>query len=51
MKTIMRGVHLKEYLTFRTGLAKVVGLVTALGSGLPLGKEVTTISKIPKDPK
>lgn len=43
----MRGVHLKEYLTFRTGLAKVVGLVTALGSGLPLGKEV--ISARPRD--
>ena len=41
MKTIMRGVHVKEYLTFRTGIAKVVGLVTALGSGLPVGKEVT----------
>ena len=40
MKTILRGVALKEYLTFRTGVAKVVALTTALGSGMPLGKEV-----------
>lgn len=31
---------LKEYLTFRTLLAKMVGLTIALGSGLPIGKEV-----------
>lgn len=41
MKTILRGVVLKEYLTFRTGIAKIVALTAALGSGMPLGKEVT----------
>jgi len=40
VKTIMRGSHLKEYLTIRTLIAKVVGLTASLGSGLPLGKEV-----------
>lgn len=39
MKTILRGVVLKEYLTFRTLIAKVVGLCSSLGSTLPLGKE------------
>lgn len=39
MKTILRGVTLKEYLTFRTLIAKVIGLTTTLGAGLPLGKE------------
>ncbi|NXF86733.1 CLCN2 protein, partial [Eubucco bourcierii] len=39
MKTILRGVVLKEYLTFKTFLAKVIGLTCALGSGMPLGKE------------
>ncbi|CAH1398800.1 unnamed protein product [Nezara viridula] len=39
MKTILRGVSLKEYLTFRTLVAKVIGLTATLGSGLPLGKE------------
>ncbi|XP_078615750.1 chloride channel protein 2-like isoform X11 [Branchiostoma floridae x Branchiostoma japonicum] len=39
MKTILRGVVLKEYLSFRTLIAKIIGLITALGSGLPLGKE------------
>ena len=40
MKTILRGVVLKEYLTFRTGIAKIVALTAVLGSGMPLGKEV-----------
>ena len=40
MKTILRGVTLKEYLTFKTLFAKVIGLTASLGSGLPLGKEV-----------
>uniref|UniRef100_A0A8D2ZD12 Chloride channel, voltage-sensitive 2a n=1 Tax=Scophthalmus maximus TaxID=52904 RepID=A0A8D2ZD12_SCOMX len=40
MKTILRGVVLKEYLTFKTFVAKVIGLTCALGSGMPLGKEV-----------
>ncbi|XP_066974037.1 chloride channel protein 2-like isoform X16 [Macrobrachium rosenbergii] len=39
MKTILRGVVLKEYLTFKTLIAKVIGLTATLGSGLPLGKE------------
>ncbi|XP_061380287.1 chloride channel protein 2 isoform X3 [Danaus plexippus] len=39
MKTILRGVHLKEYLTFRAMVSKVIGLTATLGSGLPLGKE------------
>lgn len=40
MKTILRGVALKEYLTFKTLIAKVIGLTATLGSGMPLGKEV-----------
>ncbi|GMR34365.1 hypothetical protein PMAYCL1PPCAC_04560, partial [Pristionchus mayeri] len=39
MKTILRGVQLKEYLTIRTLLTKLVGLTLVLCSGLPLGKE------------
>ncbi|XP_072383243.1 chloride channel protein 2-like isoform X1 [Diabrotica undecimpunctata] len=39
MKTILRGVTLKEYLTFRTLVAKAIGLTATLGSGMPLGKE------------
>ncbi|GFR83380.1 chloride channel protein [Elysia marginata] len=39
MKTILRGVVLKEYLTFKTLIAKVVGLCSSLGSTLPFGKE------------
>jgi len=45
MKTILRGVVLKEYLTFKTFVAKVIGLTCALGSGMPLGKEVTPAHK------
>ena len=40
MKTILRGVILKEYLTFRTLISKMVGLTLSLGSGMPIGKEV-----------
>jgi len=43
MKTILRGVILTEYLTFRTFFAKVVGLTASLGSGMPLGKEVIPV--------
>uniref|UniRef100_A0A8B9FH96 CLCN2 n=1 Tax=Amazona collaria TaxID=241587 RepID=A0A8B9FH96_9PSIT len=43
MKTILRGVVLKEYLTFKTFVAKVIGLTCALGSGMPLGKEVRAV--------
>ncbi len=39
MKTILRGVVLKEYLSGKTLLAKAVGLTATLGSGMPLGKE------------
>jgi chloride channel 2 len=42
MKTILKGIVLKEYLTMKTLVAKVVGLTVALGSGLPIGKEVST---------
>lgn len=41
MKTILRGVVLKEFLTFRTLISKVVGLCSSLGSTLPFGKEVS----------
>ena len=43
MKTILRGVVLKEYLTLRTLIAKIVGLVTVLGCGVPVGKEVIAL--------
>ncbi|CAI2343257.1 unnamed protein product [Caenorhabditis sp. 36 PRJEB53466] len=39
MKTILRGVILKEYLSMRTLLSKMIGLTLSLGSGLPMGKE------------
>ncbi|CAG9810707.1 unnamed protein product [Chironomus riparius] len=42
MKTILRGVQLKQlkkFLTFKTLVAKVIGLTATLGSGMPLGKE------------
>uniref|UniRef100_A0A0N4Z7Z2 Chloride channel protein n=1 Tax=Parastrongyloides trichosuri TaxID=131310 RepID=A0A0N4Z7Z2_PARTI len=39
MKTILRGVYLKEYLSKRTLLSKMIGLTLSLGSGLPIGKE------------
>ncbi|KAG8182992.1 hypothetical protein JTE90_027479 [Oedothorax gibbosus] len=39
MKTILRGVVLKEYLSLRTLIAKIIGLTCTLGSGMPLGKE------------
>ncbi|KFP34760.1 Chloride channel protein 1, partial [Chlamydotis macqueenii] len=35
LKTIMRGVVLKEYLTLKAFVAKVVGLTAGLGSGMP----------------
>jgi hypothetical protein len=40
----MHGVILKEYVTFRTLIAKMVGLTMSLGSGLPIGKEVRASS-------
>ena len=45
MKTILRGVVLKEYLTLKTFVAKVIGLTCALGSGMPLGKEVRRVPR------
>ncbi|XP_041038390.1 chloride channel protein-like [Carcharodon carcharias] len=39
LKTIIRGAVLQEYLTFRTFIAKVLGLTAVLSSGLPVGKE------------
>uniref|UniRef100_A0A0K0FPF4 Chloride channel protein n=1 Tax=Strongyloides venezuelensis TaxID=75913 RepID=A0A0K0FPF4_STRVS len=39
MKTILRGILLKEYLSRRTLLSKIIGLTLSLGSGLPIGKE------------
>ncbi|XP_034456916.1 chloride channel protein 1-like isoform X2 [Hippoglossus hippoglossus] len=39
LKTILRGVVLKEYLTLKALVAKVIGLTAALGSGMPVGKE------------
>ncbi|RWS31260.1 chloride channel protein 2-like protein [Leptotrombidium deliense] len=39
MKVILRGVVLKEYLSFKTLCAKTLALPLVLGSGLPLGKE------------
>ncbi|KAI6243720.1 Chloride channel protein 2 [Aphelenchoides fujianensis] len=38
MKTFLRGVLLKDYLTFRTLISKLVGLAFSLGSGIPIGK-------------
>ncbi|KRZ25078.1 Chloride channel protein, partial [Trichinella pseudospiralis] len=45
MKTLLRGVVLKEYLTFRTFIVKVIGLTMALSSSLPLGKEDSYLNK------
>ncbi|XP_065560184.1 chloride channel protein 2-like isoform X2 [Artemia franciscana] len=39
MRTILRGIILKEYLSFRTLVAKCVGLTATLGAGMPIGKE------------
>uniref|UniRef100_A0A914BX70 Chloride channel protein n=1 Tax=Acrobeloides nanus TaxID=290746 RepID=A0A914BX70_9BILA len=39
VKVIMNGFMLQNYLTFRTLIAKVIGLTFTLGSGLPVGKE------------
>ncbi|KAG9344932.1 hypothetical protein JZ751_009472 [Albula glossodonta] len=43
LKTILRGVVLKEYLTLKAFLAKVVGLTAGLGSGMPVGKEWSSV--------
>ncbi|CAH0549330.1 unnamed protein product [Brassicogethes aeneus] len=39
IKTMLRGVCLKEFLTFRCFIAKWVGITSTLASGMPLGKE------------
>ncbi|XP_038597277.1 chloride channel protein 1 [Tachyglossus aculeatus] len=39
LKTILRGVVLKEYLTLKAFVAKVIALTAGLGSGIPVGKE------------
>ncbi|KHN83478.1 Chloride channel protein 2, partial [Toxocara canis] len=39
VKVIMHGFKMKNYLTFRTLIAKMIGLTLAIGSGLPIGKE------------
>ena len=44
MKTILRGVVLKEYLTLKAFVAKIVALTAGLGSGIPVGKEVRLVS-------
>ncbi|CAD6187539.1 unnamed protein product [Caenorhabditis auriculariae] len=38
MKTIIRGVILKDYLTLRTLVSKVFGITMSIGSGIPIGK-------------
>lgn len=44
MKTIIRGVVLKDYLTTRTLVSKVFGVAMSLGSGVPIGKMVSFTS-------
>ncbi|KAJ1351051.1 hypothetical protein KIN20_006988 [Parelaphostrongylus tenuis] len=39
VKVIMHGFKMKNYLTFRTLIAKMIGLTLAMGGGLPIGKE------------
>ncbi|XP_044738892.1 chloride channel protein 2-like [Chrysoperla carnea] len=39
IKTVLRGFRLNRYLTTRALIAKVVGLIGVLGSGMPVGKE------------
>lgn len=40
MKVIIRGVVIKEYLSFRTLVAKLTAIPLILASGLGVGKEV-----------
>lgn len=39
IKTTLRGVILKEFLTLKVLIAKWVGITSTIGSGMPLGKE------------
>ena len=41
MKVIIRGVVIKEYLSLRTLMAKLVGIPFILASGLGIGKEAS----------
>lgn len=43
VKTILRGFPIDNHLTFKTLIAKIIGLTATLGSGLPLGKEVSKL--------
>lgn len=42
VKSIMHGFKMPNYLTFRTLIAKMIGLTLAMGAGLPIGKEVSS---------
>ncbi|XP_030754419.1 chloride channel protein 2-like [Sitophilus oryzae] len=39
IKTCLRGVYLKEFLSFKVLIAKWTGIIATIGSGLPMGKE------------
>ncbi|EYC27001.1 hypothetical protein Y032_0009g467 [Ancylostoma ceylanicum] len=39
MKTVLRGIILKEYLTVRTLISKMIALSLSIGGGLPVGRE------------
>eukprot|EP00117_Sycon_ciliatum_P030023 scpid67615/ scgid2695/ Chloride channel protein 2 len=39
MKSVLRGVDLPHYLSMKALVAKSVGLIAGLGSGIPIGKE------------
>uniref|UniRef100_A0A0M3KF28 Chloride channel protein n=1 Tax=Anisakis simplex TaxID=6269 RepID=A0A0M3KF28_ANISI len=41
VKVIMHGFVMKNYLTFKTLIVKMISLTLALGSGLPIGKELS----------
>lgn len=43
LKVIMCGFKMKNYLSLQTMIGKIFGLTLALGSGLPVGKEVRTL--------
>ncbi|VDN01710.1 unnamed protein product [Thelazia callipaeda] len=39
VKVILQGVNVEKHLTFRTLVSKLIGLMLAIGSGFPIGKE------------
>lgn len=43
LKVIMCGFKMKNYLSLQTMMGKIAGLTLALGSGLPVGKEVRSL--------